>query len=210
MRVRLGAEERREQILDSVIPVIRALGPAAPSRRLAEAAGVAEGTIFRVFGDKKSLLRAVFERLAVHAYDLDGVAEADIGSLADFVDLLLGTVAARLGPFIELAPVLMHELRGELDDHADAGHGQFLVFVGDIARLLEPHRDELRAPVAVAAMGLGTMAIASAYARHAPDAPFSRAEAADLLLHGVALGGGGPPDPPHPAAGDAPAASPPP
>lgn len=58
----LPPEERRAQILDAVAPVIKAHGRQASTRQLAEAAGVAEGTLFRVFSSKDELIGAVVER----------------------------------------------------------------------------------------------------------------------------------------------------
>lgn len=53
----LPPDERRLAILKAVLPVVRARGADVTTRELAEAAGVAEGTLFRVFDDKDSLLR---------------------------------------------------------------------------------------------------------------------------------------------------------
>jgi AcrR family transcriptional regulator len=53
-------------IIDAVIPLILEHGVGVTSRQIAEAVGVAEGTIFRAFGDKESLIAAAadafFER----------------------------------------------------------------------------------------------------------------------------------------------------
>ena len=53
----LPPDERRAAILLAVRPVLLARGAAVTSRELAEAAGVAEGTLFRVFTDKVTLVR---------------------------------------------------------------------------------------------------------------------------------------------------------
>ena len=45
-------------IIDAVIPLILEHGVGITSRQIAEAAGVAEGTVFRAFGDKESLIAA--------------------------------------------------------------------------------------------------------------------------------------------------------
>jgi AcrR family transcriptional regulator len=52
----LPPDERRASILRAVRPVLLERGAAATTRELAEAAGVAEGTLFRVFSDKLSLI----------------------------------------------------------------------------------------------------------------------------------------------------------
>ncbi|HWJ84370.1 MAG TPA: TetR/AcrR family transcriptional regulator, partial [Cellulomonas sp.] len=58
----LPPDERRRAILRDVRGVVLARGAAVTTRELAQAAGVSEGTLFRVFDDKSTLLRE-----AVHA-----------------------------------------------------------------------------------------------------------------------------------------------
>lgn len=55
-------EERRAQILDAVEPAIRQHGRRVSTRQLAEAAGVAEGTLFRVFDNKEDLINQAVGR----------------------------------------------------------------------------------------------------------------------------------------------------
>ena len=52
----LPADERRAAIIDAVVPLLREYGEAVTCRQIADAAGIAEGTIFRVFADKDELL----------------------------------------------------------------------------------------------------------------------------------------------------------
>lgn len=63
----LAPEDRRDAILDAVVPLLREKGRDVSSRQLAEAAGVAEGTLFRAFGDKETLIAAAIERIFDHA-----------------------------------------------------------------------------------------------------------------------------------------------
>lgn len=58
--------DRREAILDAVTPLLRQHGRNVSSRELAEAAGVAEGTLYRAFGDKDSLVSAAITRVFDH------------------------------------------------------------------------------------------------------------------------------------------------
>lgn len=52
----MSPEARRQAILEAVAPVLLERGPDLSTRDIAEAAGVAEGTLFRVFADKHELL----------------------------------------------------------------------------------------------------------------------------------------------------------
>lgn len=59
------SEEKREKILDAAAEAVAALGTAAPTSKIAKAAGVAEGTLFTYFTTKDDLLNALY--LAIKA-----------------------------------------------------------------------------------------------------------------------------------------------
>jgi AcrR family transcriptional regulator len=54
----LSVDDRRSSIIDAVIPLLMQHGRSVTTRQIADAAEVAEGTIFRAFGDKDSLIEA--------------------------------------------------------------------------------------------------------------------------------------------------------
>jgi AcrR family transcriptional regulator len=58
----LSVEERQAMIIDAVIPLLIEHGRQVTSKQIAEAAGIAEGTIFRAFGDKETLVTAAIEK----------------------------------------------------------------------------------------------------------------------------------------------------
>ena len=57
----MAPDERRAMIVEQSVPLFLEHGASLTTRQLAEELGIAEGTIFRAFGDKESLKRAVVE-----------------------------------------------------------------------------------------------------------------------------------------------------
>ena len=102
----LPPEERRAAIIDAAVPLLLAHGAAVTTRQIAEAAGIAEGTVFRAFADKEALLAAVVESVvdpapaeaAVRAIDpalpLEARLAAVVGIMQDRVDRIWQVMTA--------------------------------------------------------------------------------------------------------------------
>jgi AcrR family transcriptional regulator len=58
----MSAADRRSHIIDATVPLLLAHGGSVTTKQIAEAAGVAEGTIFRVFADKQAVVDAAVQR----------------------------------------------------------------------------------------------------------------------------------------------------
>lgn len=58
----LSPEERRAALVDATLPLLHRHGRSVTTKQIAEAAGVAEGTIFRVFDSKDELVDAAINK----------------------------------------------------------------------------------------------------------------------------------------------------
>ena len=58
----LSPDDRRVALVDTTIPLLHEHGRAVTTKQIADAAGVAEGTIFRVFDSKEDLVTAAVEK----------------------------------------------------------------------------------------------------------------------------------------------------
>ena len=105
----LPPEERRSKIVETTFPLLLAHGEMVTTRQIADAAGIAEGTIFRVFADKDELIRAVLDAVfdpapfddAVRALDPDLPFEEALRTLVVLQQqraIVIWRVASSVGP----------------------------------------------------------------------------------------------------------------
>jgi len=73
----MAPDERRAAIVDATLPLVLRHGAGVSTRQIAEAADVAEGTIYRVFPDKGALMGAVREKAFDPSPMLRDLAEVD-------------------------------------------------------------------------------------------------------------------------------------
>src|ERR1700754_3060069 len=78
----MAPADRRAALIAATLPLLREYGTTVSTRQIAEAAGVAEGTIFGVFPDKASLLRAAL----MSAFDPQPVVAA-LAAIGTHLDL---------------------------------------------------------------------------------------------------------------------------
>ncbi|MDQ2698981.1 MAG: TetR/AcrR family transcriptional regulator [Actinomycetota bacterium] len=176
----LAVEARRDMILAVVIPLIIAKGRDVTSREIAEACGIAEGTIFRAFGDKETLLNAAIERyldpeqLRANLRSISVELPLDVKLRAIF-----GLLVDRFSGVIHLFSALgRHGPPPRRDDSTE--------FVRVIDELLAPNRDELRVLPETVAHYARVVAFASSLPVFGDSIPFSADELVELLAHGVA------------------------
>jgi AcrR family transcriptional regulator len=88
----MAPDDRRAALIAATVPLLREHGITVSTRQIADAAGVAEGTIFGVFPDKATLLRAA----VVRALDPQPLADFVAGLDGDDLRTRLRTVVDRL------------------------------------------------------------------------------------------------------------------
>jgi AcrR family transcriptional regulator len=120
----MAPEDRRSAILVAAIPLLRTRGTAVTTRELADAAGVAEGTLFRVFVDKEALVRAAIEQALdpVPVVSQLAAIDPDVGLRAALTEAV-AILQAKSGD-ISVLLSLSHELSGGRSPHGPHGpHG---------------------------------------------------------------------------------------
>ena len=180
----LPPSERRAEIVAATLPLLLVHGASVTTRQIAEAAGIAEGTIFRVFPDKESLIAAVVES----AFDTKTV-DAALAAIDPDLPLEPRLVAAveilrrRFADILQLrTAVEMMQLSDAMKAVAERRHAPDL---RGLAALFEADRDRFRREPLEAAHLLRGLTIAGTHPSFILDAPLSSAEIVSLFLDGV-------------------------
>jgi AcrR family transcriptional regulator len=191
-------EDRRRAIVSVLVPLIAERGGEVSTREIARAAGIAEGTIFRVFPDKRSLLMAAAEE-AVNPADGQALFDESLHGVEDLRDKVV-VVASWIQERMLLSSAVMVAVRPHLlatfhEARADGrepmtGPPEFVLKAQEdlhrrLTGLFEPHRDELATEPDVAATALRSLVLGSSRPELGMTAALTPEDIADLLLDGV-------------------------
>ena len=165
-------------IVDACIPLLFEHGASVTTKQIADAAGVAEGTLFRAFGDKESIIQAAVDRFldpepirrALSFIDPDLPIEQKVNDILFHVRSrftgILGIMSA-----LGVRPKAAIKPRDEL--------------VGVIARVLEADAAQLRLPPLQAAHYIRMTAFAASIHSFHGDEQIETTDLASLLVHGI-------------------------
>ncbi|MET0715554.1 MAG: TetR/AcrR family transcriptional regulator [Mycetocola sp.] len=175
----LPPHDRRSSIVDAVLPLILEQGGGVTSRQLAEAAGVAEGTIFRAFGDKKSLLQAAVSRYLDPEPLLTELAAIDPGwPLEQKIRSILAALRRRFDGVFRVMSTLSEE-----DRPTPASLREDIERL--VAAALAPNSASLRWSPAQIAQLARLLAFSSSFPLLTTGSEFSDEDLADFVLHGI-------------------------
>ena len=152
----LAPEQRRRHIIAATTPLVLEHGSAISTRQIAEACGLAEGTLFRAFENKAAIISAVCHQIfdpAELIAELDGI-DRDL----PLPQRIARTVTLAREASERVRALLMvfhsgrmcHEPRDRHRDQ-DTTRQRQLDITQAITRVLEPDADQLRVPVTTAA-----------------------------------------------------------
>ena len=184
---RMPPAERREALINATLPLVLWHGPGVTTRQIAEAADVAEGTIFRVFADKESLIRAVTERAFDPAPALAEIAAIERAlPLRDRLVRLVEILQSRLDTVFTLIHAL--GMKGPPPE----GQRPRLVneqFREAIVELVGDDRTQLRVPTVELATALRMLVFSSTHPMINDGNPLTAGQIVGILLDGALIRG---------------------
>lgn len=175
----MAPEQRREAILDAVIPLVFEHGPSVTSKQIAEAACVGEGTLFRAFDDKESIVTAAVEKYFDPAAFRERLLY--IGREQPLEHKLLQIVRTLRERFTGVV-----RLAGMVGDPRSSQQGEHhRIYAEIIAEILAPDADLLNWPPQRVAHMARMMAFAAAIPAFNTCTEFDDDELTRMLLYGV-------------------------
>ncbi len=191
----MAPDERRRAIVDVVVPLLLQHGDGVTTKQIAEAAGIAEGTIFRVFPDKAALLMAVAEETLNPSTASADLAAALAGCTGLRERVLVTT--QRMHERSEKVVAVMMALRGVwMTQAADGreqhppGPPQFVLdshraLLDRLTEVFEPHRGELAVEPRTAALLLRTLVLGARHPGAEQDQVLTPDQITGVLLDGI-------------------------
>ncbi|MDR6969928.1 TetR/AcrR family transcriptional regulator [Leifsonia shinshuensis] len=175
----MSADDRKAMIVDAVIPLLLEHGRGMTSRQIAEAAGIAEGTIFRAFGDKETLVQAAIEKYLDPEPLREALRSIDPAlPLEHKVRAILYLLRERFQSVMRIMPVI-----GPQRPPVPQERGEFARI---IARIMEPQSDDLNWPPERVAHVLRLISFSAAFPALNEGIEFSIDDLARMVLVGVA------------------------
>lgn len=183
---RLAPEARRRALIEATLPLVLRDGAAVSTRQIAEAAGVAEGTIFRVFPDKDALLGAVVRAALDPGPTLRALAGVD-RALPLRARLEAGVRVLQDGLVDKFALLTALGLPGPPPGDASCGSPTTMndAFDAAVAGLVGPDADRLRVPAGELAHVLRLLVFSGTHPRICDGRPLAAEQVVGIVLDGL-------------------------
>jgi AcrR family transcriptional regulator len=173
----LPPDQRRSMIIAATLPLLIEHGDRVTSKQIAEAAGIAEGTIFRAFVDKDEVIAAAVEaaldpeplEAALHAIPADVSFDERIA----LAIVILQQRVINIWRLLSSIGTRFHEMARRPMADSDA-----------LVQLFEANRSHIDVEPIVAARLLRALTLSTTHPMLAGE-PMSPSELVQLFLHGV-------------------------
>ena len=181
----LSPDDRRAALVDATVPLLLEHGRTVTTRQIADAAGIAEGTIFRVFDSKDDLVLAALE----HALDLEPFIaqlqqvepDQELGAmLLEVVELFQRRFSRVFQLMSRMGMVGPPKAHRHMEDGRRRGE-QIVILEG----LAERHRDSLRVPPSQLMHMVRLLTFSGTHPHISDGNPLSAEEIVDTVLNGV-------------------------
>jgi len=180
----MAPDDRRDAIIEAVIPLLLEHGRDVSTKRIAQAAGIAEGTVFRAFGDKESLIRAAVAkhfdplplRTQMRGIDHDLPLEPKLAAV-------IGLLRDRMTGVIRLMAAFGGQAPGAPDPSTERDPDEEWIDI--LAELVERDRDRLAVGIPELAFYLRLVAFGAAVPQFNAPHEFGSAELAAFVIGGV-------------------------
>jgi AcrR family transcriptional regulator len=182
----LAPDDRRAALIAATLPLLRTHGAAVTTRQIAEAAGVAEGTIFGVFPDKGSVLSAALSSAFDPAPVLRALSAIDPQAslrerLSDAAAILVRRIEGNFQLMI-VARTLPHEWARPLMEELIQGRHRLSEAV---AAVIEPDAAQLRRSSLTTARLLIALVVSSVRSELTSPDLFTADDIVGVLLDGL-------------------------
>ncbi|HEY3831539.1 MAG TPA: helix-turn-helix domain-containing protein [Acidimicrobiia bacterium] len=174
----MAPEDRRSMIVAAALPLLLEHGERLTTRQIAEAAGIAEGTIFRAFADKDEVVAAVVDA-ALDQEPLETAVSAIPTGLpfATAVDAAIAILQERV--------INVWRIWSSVDTRLQDRARRPIVDSSALTQLFARYRDEITVEPIVAARLLRALTLSTTHPMIAGE-PMTASDIVELFLHGVA------------------------
>jgi len=179
----MSVEDRRESILDAVVPLLMELGADVTTKQIADAAGIAEGTIFRAFADKDELIQEAVVRfldpepvfVTLERLDTSMPLEEKVRAVVTIYRKRFAGIVGIMSALGQRKPPHAHAHSPEAEERAR------VIFT----RLFEPDADRIRIDPGLAVFLIRLLSFGTSIPMFTAERDVDTDELVDFLLRGI-------------------------